>query len=164
MCARSAGGSDRNATGWVRRGRGESGAAAVETALVLCFVVLPVVFATIGYAYMLSFRQTVSQSAAEGARAAAVAPQSTSDADRTTAATNAVNHAMASGPGGLACGTNHLTCTVTKVANCGDGSTHDCIQVTVSYPYRDHSLLPSVPGLGFTLPPTVSYTSVAEIS
>jgi Flp pilus assembly protein TadG len=131
---------------------------------VLSVVVLPVVFATIGYAYMLSFRQTVSQSAAEGARAAAIAPATTSDPDRITAATNAVNHAMASGPGGLACGVDNLTCTVTRVPNCGDGSAHDCMQVTVSYPYRDHSLLPSVPGLGFTLPATVSYTSVAEIS
>lgn len=41
------------------RHRSERGAAAVETALTLCFVVVPLVFATIGYAYMLSFRQTV---------------------------------------------------------------------------------------------------------
>jgi Flp pilus assembly protein TadG len=131
---------------------------------VLCFVVLPVVFATVGYGYMLSFRQTVSQAAAEGARAAAVAPASTSLADRTTAATNAVNHALASGPGGLQCGAKHLTCTVTKVANCGDGSTHDCMKVTITYPYRDHSLLPSVPGLGFTLPSKIGSSSVAETS
>lgn len=153
---------------WVRppgrERRAERGAAAVETALVLTFVVLPVVFAIISYAYMLSFRQTVSQSAAEGARAAAVAPSSTSTADRITAAQNAVNQAMSSTPGAMTCGTKNLTCTITKVANCGDGSSHDCMQVTVSYPYRDHSLLPSVPGLGFVLPSTISYTAVAETS
>ena len=148
----------------VSGGKSERGAAAVETALCLCFVVVPLVFATIAYAYMLSFRQTVSQSAAEGARAAAVAPASTSSADRIAAATNAINHAMAGGPGGMKCGEGHLTCTITPVANCGDGSTHDCMKVVVEYPYRDHTLLPSVPGLGFTLPSTISYTAMAEVS
>jgi hypothetical protein len=38
------------------------------------------------------------------------------------------------------------------------------MQVTVSYPYRAHSLLPSVPGLGFTLPSRIAVTSVAEVS
>jgi Flp pilus assembly protein TadG len=149
---------------FVSGGKTERGAAAVETALCLSFVVVPVVFATIAYAYMLSFRQTVSQSAAEGARAAAVAPASVSAADRVAAAIKAVNTAMASGSGGQTCNNGTLTCTVTTVAHCGDGSTHDCIQVTVAYPYRDHSLLPSMPGLGFTLPSTIAYSAVAEVS
>jgi Flp pilus assembly protein TadG len=145
----------------VVRHRSERGAAAVETALTLCFVVVPLVFATIGYAYMLSFRQTVSQSAAEGARAAAVAPAT---ADRDTAALEAVNASMSTGSGGLECGQDHLVCRVSTVPNCGDGSSRDCIKVTVEYPYRDHSLLPSVPGLGFILPSTISYSAVAEVS
>lgn len=143
------------------RHRSERGAAAVETALTLCFVVVPLVFATIGYAYMLSFRQTVSQSAAEGARAAAVAPAT---ADRDTAALEAVNASMGTGSGGLVCGQDHLICTVSTVPHCGDGSARDCIKVTVEYPYRDHSLLPTIPGLGFTLPSTISYSAVAEVS
>jgi hypothetical protein len=110
---------------------------------------------------MLSFRQTVSQSAAEGARAAAVAPVT---ADRSAAALHAVNGSMATGSGGLSCGQGHLTCTVSIVAQCGDGSTRDCVKVTVSYPYREYNLLPTVPGLGFTLPSTVSYSATAEIS
>jgi Flp pilus assembly protein TadG len=146
--------------GTVRR-RADAGAAAVETALTLCFVVLPLVFATIGYAYMLSFRQTVSQSAAEGARAAAVAPAT---ADRTAAALHAVDASMATGAGGLTCGHHFLTCTVTTVPHCGDGSTRDCVRVTVEYPYRAHSLLPSIPGLGIMLPSSISYSAMAEIS
>jgi Flp pilus assembly protein TadG len=133
----------------------------VETALTLCFVVVPVVFGTISYGYMLSFRQTISQSAAEGARAAAVAPVT---ADRTAAGTHAVDVSMATGSGSLHCGQGYLTCTVSVVPNCGDGSTRDCVKVTVTYPYRDHSLLPTVPGLGFTLPSTIAYSAMAEIS
>lgn len=133
----------------------------MEAALTLCFVVIPLVFAAIGYAYMLSFRQTVSQSAAEGARAAAVAPAS---ADRVQAGLNAINASMATGAGGLTCGQRHLTCTVVLVPQCGDGSDRDCMRVTVSYPYRDHSLLPSVPGLGILLPKHIEYSAMAELS
>jgi hypothetical protein len=53
---------------------------------------------------------------------------------------------------------------VTTVPHCGDGSARDCIRVTVSYPYRDHSLIPSVPGLGILLPSRLSYSATAEIS
>lgn len=144
--------------------RNERGAAVVETALCLCFVVLPLVFATISYAYMLSFRQAVSQSAAEGARVAAVAPASATDAQRVTAAENAVSAALATSVGGLTCTSPHVTCTAVPVTNCGDGSGNDCMKVTVSYPYREYSLLPAIPGLGFTLPSTIEYSAVAEIS
>ncbi len=148
---------------WVSRKRDERGAAVVETALCLCFVVLPLVFATMAYAYMLSFRQTVSQSAAEGARAAAVAPPGASEAERETVARNAVSAALSTGVGGLTCSAPHVTCEVVRVDNCGDGSGNDCMRVTISYPYRDHSLLPSIPGLGFTLPSTIRYSAVAEL-
>ena len=54
-----------------RRRRSESGAAAVEFALVLPLLML-LLFGIISYGVMLSFRQSLSQAAAEGARAAAV--------------------------------------------------------------------------------------------
>jgi len=146
---------------WGSKERNESGAAVVETALCLCFVVLPLVFATIAYAYMLSFRQTVSQSAAEGARAAAVAPAS---ADRILAGTNGASVSLSTGVGGMTCSSPNVTCTVVPVPNCGDGSAGNCVKVTVSYPYRDHSLLPSVPGLGFMLPQTISYSAIAQVN
>lgn len=144
------------------RGKNEHGVAAVETALCLCFVVLPVVFGAISYAYMLSFRQTLSQGAGEGARAASVAPSTASAADRNTAAINAVNNAMASNVGkSMTCGQDNLTCTATE-ASCTNGS-GTCMTVTISYPYRDHSLLPTVPGLGFTLPSVISYTATVKV-
>lgn len=148
---------------WGSRRRDEKGAAVVETALCLCFIVLPLVFATISYAYMLSFRQTVSQSAAEGARVAAVAPSSISDTDRTKAAIDAVDASMSTGTGGQKCNNGVLVCTATMVVGCGDGSTQTCVKVTVSYPYRSHSLLP-LPGLGWALPPDVSYSAMAQVN
>jgi hypothetical protein len=38
------------------------------------------------------------------------------------------------------------------------------VRVEVNYPYREHSLLPTVPGLGFTLPESVGYSAVAGVS
>ncbi|MFL6155731.1 MAG: TadE/TadG family type IV pilus assembly protein [Marmoricola sp.] len=143
--------------------RDEGGAAVIETALCLCFIVLPLVFATIAYAYMLSFRQTVSQSVAEGARAAAVAPSTATLAQRQAVAKAAVTAALQSGSGNLTCTSPYVTCTVAPVTNCGDGSGNDCMRVTVSYPYKDHSLLP-IPGLGFAMPDTITYSAVAEVS
>lgn len=145
------------------RTRDESGAAALETALCLCFIVLPLVFATIAYAYMLSFRQTVSQSAAEGARIAAVAPSGTSDANRKQAAIEAATQSMGTGVGDLKCNVDNLTCEATVVPGCDDGSSATCVKVTISYPYRDHSLLPSIPGFGFTLPKTISYAAMVQV-
>ncbi|MBO9520186.1 MAG: pilus assembly protein [Nocardioidaceae bacterium] len=136
----------------------------METALCLCFIVLPLVFATIAYAYMLSFRQTVSQSAAEGARIAAVAPSTASDADRKAAAIKAASQSMDTGVGDLKCNEGSLTCTAVMVPGCEDGSTATCVKVTISYPYRDKSLLPTIPGLGFTLPKTISYAAMVQVS
>lgn len=148
---------------WGSRKRDDRGAAVVETALCICFVVLPIVFGVIAYAYMLSFRQSVTQASAEGARAGAVAPTGTSDANRTAAALKATSGAMATGPGGLTCNSGYLVCTA-PVAACTDGSGKNCITVTVTYPYRDHSLLPTIPGLGFMLPKDITYVSVAEVN
>jgi hypothetical protein len=50
------------------------------------------------------------------------------------------------------------------VPGCEDGSTATCVKVTISYPYRDKSLLPTIPGLGFTLPKTISYAAMVQVS
>ncbi|MET3960515.1 Flp pilus assembly protein TadG [Marmoricola sp. OAE513] len=152
---------------WGSGKRTERGAAAVETALCICFLVLPLVFATISYAYMLSFRQSLSQAAAEGARAAAVAPAGTSQAAAEAVAKSAVDDALEGVAGNLACGTSNLTCTFTwKTTGCGNdvnGNALKCLSVKVSYPYRDHSLMPTVPGFGFLLPDTLAYSATAQV-
>lgn len=69
------------------RARDESGAAVVEFALILP-VILALVFGIISYAYMLSYRQAVTQAAVEGARSAAVAPAGASLPGRVLSAVN----------------------------------------------------------------------------
>ncbi|HET9501016.1 MAG TPA: TadE/TadG family type IV pilus assembly protein [Marmoricola sp.] len=151
-----------------RRARHESGAAAVEAALVLCFLVLPIVFGILSYGYMLTFRQSLSQAATEAARAAAVKAVMSDDVTvrrdaQTAAAKAAVDQAVGTFSGTMKCGQANLSCTVSFV-DCPEVSSAGCVKVDVYYPYRDHSLLPTVPGLGFTLPEQVGYTAVAGVS
>ena len=148
-----------------RRSGRENGAAALEFALVapLLFALL---FGIIGYGYMLSFRQGISQGAAEGARAAAVEFNS---ANQSTVALAALNRSLASY--GVSCSGTSLTkggetvgtCSVT-IATCSNNAAKTCASVRVSYAYRDHPLLPSFPGLGGALPEDLNYTAVAEVS
>lgn len=154
--------------------RQERGAAAVEFALIVPFLVL-LVFGIVSYGVMLSFRQTMSQAATEGARAAAVQLDASK---RVTSATSALNDALATlsiGGNKLSCGQHHVTCQVGKLNAAGvndDSKTPfscggvgvQCITVTVSYPYRDHPVIPSVPFMDRTLPKTLKYSATVRVS
>jgi Flp pilus assembly protein TadG len=116
-------------------------------------ILLLLVFAIISYGYMFSVRQALTQAAAEGARAAAVA----STGQASTQATSAVNSALS----GLSmtCGTGGLTCTPTAAA-CGTAS---CMRVTVSFAYRANNPLPNLLPDAL-IPATLSFTSSAEVN
>lgn len=138
-------------------GRPDRGAATVEFALI-SIPLLALVFGAISYGYMLSFRQAMSQGAAEGARAAAVwaaSYDSTQDTARIAAAKASINEALASY--GVSC-TSGATCTVT-IAPCG---TVRCVKVSVSYPYAAKPLTPD-PFL-IPLPETLTYVADARVS
>ena len=153
-----------------RRRRGQQGAAAVEFALLVPLICI-LVFATMSYAYMFSFRQTLSQAAAEGARAAVggskgagCSPTATSFPVATCPAQSAASSAVANvmGQYDMACGTGHLSCTLSQPAACTSGG-GTCMTVTVSYPYRQYDLLPTVPGMGFTLPRELRFSTTVVI-
>lgn len=126
------------------------GAAAVEFALILPILMI-IVVGIINYGDMLSVRQSVSQAAAEGARAAAVTTGS--DTDKTTAAMNAVNGALSAQ--GKSCGSG---CSV-ALAPCVGETTKQCATVTVEIPYDG-----IIPGFGLVLPSKLKYTAVARVS
>lgn len=150
------------------RRRGERGAAAVEFALVVPMLIA-LVIGVISYGYMLSFRQGISQGAAEGARAAAVAPAALSVTNRQDDAVAAVNDSLASY--GVTCSGTDLVrdgqpvgnCSV-SIATCANDPTTQCASVRVNYAYRSNPLIPSFPGLGVTLPEELDYTAVARVS
>lgn len=141
-----------------RRSRGEEGAAAVEFAL----VVVPLLVILVGimsYGYMLSFRQAISQAAAEGARAAAVTPEGTAPEVREQRALEAVDAAL--GSYGVSCGSAATVCTIVIDASCG---VVGCARVEVDYDYELEPLTPVFPGLGIVMPEHLVYEAVAEVS
>ena len=137
--------------GGVRRARArERGAAAVEFALVVPLL-LVLVFGIISYGYMLSFRQSISQAAAEGARAAAVAPAAV--VDKAPIAFQAIEDVL-----GVTCNAGVLTCKAELGVKCTS-----CVQVTVSWDYAGD---PSKPKLiyDFALPETLTYVANSTTS
>ncbi len=155
------------------RRRDDSGAAGVEFALVAPLLMV-LVFGVISYGYMLSFRQALSQGAAEGARAAAVSPYP-SATDKEQSALDAINDALGVDAYGITCtGTASGsplkkdtatvgTCSVTTAA-CASDPTKDCVTVSLDYRYKDHPLLPNFPGVGLLLPPHLTYDATARVS
>ena len=137
-------------------------------------LLLLLVFGVISYGYMLSFRQALSQGAAEGARAAAVSPYPAA-ADKEAAALNAINDALNVNAYGVTCsgvaagsplkkdGVTVGTCSVLTAA-CESDPTKDCVTVQLDYLYKDHPLLPNFPGVGLVLPSHLSYDSRARVS
>ena len=130
------------------------------------------VMGVISYGYMLSFRQALSQGAAEGARAAAVSPYPGA-ADKQAAGLSALNEAL--GSYGVTCSgaaagsalkkssVNVGTCSVVTAACAGD-PTKNCVTVALSYFYQDHPLTPKFPGTGLVLPGKLGYDAVARVS
>lgn len=134
--------------------RGESGAAAVEFALVVGLFIF-ILYGLIAFGMILATKQRVTNGAAEGARAAvgqttAAAAKSVAIA-RITAAlgTPGVNYTI--GPG-----VNEPT-----TAACGS---NQCITVTITYNLAAHPVVPAAPGLGLITPSTLSSTAVVQYS
>lgn len=145
--------------GTVHHGRCERGASAVEFALILT-PLLTLIFGLITYGFMLSFRQAVSQGAAEGARAAAIwkAPYAESQqTDRRAAAVAAINDALNSY--GVACTDPGVVCDV-EFKTCDPGAT--CAEVEVTYPYGSKPLTPKLPFV--PTPDSLSYTAEVRVT
>lgn len=134
----------------------ERGAATVEFA-VMVIPLLILVYGIITYGYMLSFRQSISLAAAEGARAAAVAPAGTSDADRQQRALDAVDRTIGYG---VDCTSAALTCTATIDPACAD---YGCITVRLDYDWASDPLIPEF-GFGPVTPNHLVYETAAEVS
>jgi Flp pilus assembly protein TadG len=138
----------------------------VEFAIV-ALLLFTLIFGIISYAYMMSFRQALTQATAEATRAAAIAPAGFEQTRARAALADALDpyDVTCSLAGALVHDSNNVgTCSIPAPAPCSNDPSHNCITVTVSYQYRAHPLLPTFPGLGLTLPQNVGFTSVAQVN
>lgn len=148
------------------RWHNQRGAAIVEFSLVvvLLFVLL---YGIIAYGLMLALKQSVTNAANEGARAAIGA-----DLQRSYAASRESLDWLGSkccrsdGPytpqvagAPLAINPQRAFCNPLAV-NPGDP---ECITVSISYDYANSPLLPPLPGLGLVFPDTIDSTGVIQL-
>ena len=139
-----------------RAARRQRGAAIVEFSIVVVLL-LVLLFGIITFGIILSFKQSLTQAAAEGARAGAMGTATTASGLAAAALIKPV------GAFGKTCGAGGLTCTY-PVASCGGTSTAKCITVTVRYDYKNNPLVPKIPGLGLAFPDTLTSVSVTQIN
>lgn len=141
-----------------RRGRGERGAALVELSLGV-MLLCTLLFGIISYGYALSFKQSLTQAAAEGARAAAVAASGSAEPAAQSGVARAVKAFNKT------CGSGGLTCTYsTQAADTSCATTGICMRVRVSYDYNNYPLMPKLPGLMLLLPDTIQATSITQVT
>jgi len=128
-----------------------------------------ILFGIISYGVMLSFRQSLSQAAAEGARAAAV---TFVEADKKAQAASAVTEALESF--GVRCEGTSLKKDTTTVGTCNisdpgactpaAGTGVRCVTVRLTFDYGNHSIVPTLPGVGLVVPDTLTYEAQARVS
>jgi Flp pilus assembly protein TadG len=141
-----------------RRRDDERGAELVEFALVVVLLVM-LLYGIITYGLILAAQATITQAAADGARAGIIS------------ATTDIATAQAQAGGDLGwmnkgtCGTSAtiITCVATQEP-CPSNTANTCLKVTVTYNYSSAPLFPEMPGLGVITPSTISSTDVLQLS
>jgi Flp pilus assembly protein TadG len=127
----------------------------------MAFIIIPFslfLFGIITFGLVMSFKQNMVQAASEGARAGAVAANST---DAVNDATLAVKDAVQGF--GKTCGVSGLTCVTPTVTSCPTLTGKSCITVTVQYDYKHYPFI-GVPLVGQFIPNTISATSSSVVN
>jgi len=131
--------------------RSERGGAALELALILPVFVF-ILYALIAFGVAVSTKHNITSAASEAARAAIGA------SDYNTAKTQAQNRITTQ----LGAANGRYTVTIPSSATtCG---THSCIEVTITWDYAGHPVVPSAPGLGVFMPNTLTSKAVVQYS
>ncbi|MEY2421753.1 MAG: hypothetical protein QOI95_1820 [Acidimicrobiaceae bacterium] len=141
-----------------KRCTGDDGTALVEMAFLLAPLCL-LLFGIIVYGYYMSFRQNMTQAAAEGARAGAVAPI----LQAVTRANDATDKAVSSF--GQRCNQGGMSCTaVLNTCPTASNLGAQCVTVTVRWNESSHPLLPPIPLVHDALPSEFVSSSSAQIN
>ncbi|KVD39787.1 pilus assembly protein TadE [Burkholderia ubonensis] len=141
--------------------RRQRGATAVEFALVfpLFFVIF---YALVSYGLIFAIQQNLTLAATEGARAALnYVPEANGQGaqalqDRASAARRAAQNLTRWLP--------NVVVPAPSSAACSYDASMYCVTVTVTYPYAQYPLVPSLPLLGFVLPSALTSTATVQIN
>jgi Flp pilus assembly protein TadG len=140
----------------LRRPRDERGAEMVEFALVVVLLVA-LLYGIISYGLILAAQSTITQAAADGARAGIVATSPITVAEGQAATDVSWMHKGTCGTTGT------ITCVATEAA-CPSNANNQCLTVKVTYNYNASPLFPELPGMGVITPSTISSSNTLQIS
>jgi Flp pilus assembly protein TadG len=145
--------------------RDERGAEMVEFAFVVVLLIA-LLYGIISYGLILAAQSTITQAAADGARAGIV----TAPTAIATAEAQAANDVgwMGKGtcyqpdvPAGVSGAA--ISCTATK-GTCLSNPNNQCLTVTVSYNYNASPLFPLLPGMGVITPSKITSSNTLQMS
>lgn len=143
----------RRSTRWQQ----ERGASLVELTLALPLLLI-LLLGIVSYGIILSFKQGMTQVAAEAARAGAVAsPSDAADVANALLATDAPRVLSRD------CGDEGLECNVTAI-DCAGGNPDCRLEVEVVFDNAGNPLAPPIPFLSAVFPSTMTARSVARVS
>ena len=148
--------------------RDERGAEMVEFAFVVVLLIA-LLYGIISYGLILSAQSTITQAAADGARAGIVATSTAVPTTPCTTSPCSTAEVEAGNDVGWmdkgTCGTSGTTITcVASEAPCTSNANNECLTVTVTYNYNSSPLFPELPGMGIITPSQLSSTDVLQIS
>ncbi len=138
--------------------RDENGAEMIEFAIVVVLLIA-LLYGIISYGLILAAQATITQAAADGARAGIVASSTAIATAEAQAATDV--GWMDKGTCGTASTT--ITCVATE-ARCLSNPNNQCLTVTVTYNYDSNPLFPELPGMGVITPSTITSSNTLQIS
>jgi Flp pilus assembly protein TadG len=156
------------------RRRDEAGAELVEFAIVVVLLLM-LIFGIVSLGLSFAAKETITQSAADGARSGIVlssiaggesAALKTASGDLAWMGTTPIT-TFPSCTGLTTCSVtpcgstgSGITCTAKELAACPSSSGNSCIQVNVSYDYADHPLFPTA--FGLLEPSTIQSTATLQ--
>jgi len=141
----------------------------VEFAFVVVLLIA-LLYGILSYGLILAAQATITQAAADGARAGIIALSSGGSIGPpcTTSACTVSESQAAKDIGWMGkgtCGTSltTITCVSTEVP-CPSNANNLCLTVTVSYNYNASPLFPELPGMGVITPSTISSSNTLQMS
>jgi Flp pilus assembly protein TadG len=153
-----------------RRNRDERGAELIEFAIVVVLLIT-LLYGIITFGLILAAQATVTQAAADAARAGIITSTSSAPTvaeaqacadvgwmDKTCVAPNSGSVTTCPSPTSSA-----ITASACEEP-CPSNTANTCLKVTVTYNYTSDPLFPELPGLGVITPSTISSTNVLEFS
>jgi Flp pilus assembly protein TadG len=133
----------------------ERGVAALEFAIVVQLLMI-LLYGMLSYGFVFSLQHNLTQASADAARATISQPSTSTDAQLITYAKNFATSELSS-----SMAKTYATVSA-QIINCPSDASLRCIDVSISYPYSSHPLLPTAI-LGGLLPSNVSAESTLEL-